>query len=205
MIGIIDLDCGNIQAIRNIYKRLNIETATIRKTEDFNGISKLILPGVGAFDDVMESLNQSGMRNILDHFVLSDHIPILGICVGMQIMAKKSMEGQLDGLGWFDAEVLKFDVENIKHKPKIPHMGWNTALPKNKEHKILNDINIDKGFYFLHSFYFNCHNPEDILTSSTYGKEFSSSVNKDNIFGFQFHPEKSHSNGIAIFKNFAEL
>lgn len=204
MIAIIDYGSGNIQAIKNIYKKLKIECKFVSEPTQLNGVDKIILPGVGAFDEAMTQLNKSGMREVLDLMVLEQKIPVLGVCVGMQIMAASSDEGKLDGLGWFDAKVRLFDENIIKHKPKLPHMGWNEIQPKN-EHSIFTSIDIEKGFYFLHSYYFECHDDKDILASTYYGDIFHCAVNKDNIFGFQFHPEKSHSNGINLFKNFAEL
>jgi len=204
MIAIIDYGSGNIQAIKNIYKTLKIDCKFVSQPEQLDGVNKIILPGVGAFDEAMTQLNESGMREVLDLMVLEQEVPVLGVCVGMQIMASGSDEGKLDGLGWFDAQVKLFDENIIKHKPKLPHMGWNEIHPKN-EHPILSSIDFDKGYYFLHSYYFECHDEKDILATTVYGDVFHCAVNKNNIFGFQFHPEKSHSNGINLFKNFAEL
>ena len=204
MIAIIDYGSGNIQAIKNIYKKLKIECKFVSEPTQLNDVDKIILPGVGAFDEAMTQLNESGMREVLDLMVLEQKIPVLGVCVGMQIMAASSDEGKLDGLGWFDAQVKMFDESIIKHKPKLPHMGWNEIQPKN-EHPIFTSIDVEKGFYFLHSYYFECNEDKDILASTFYGDIFDCAVNKGNIFGFQFHPEKSHSNGINLFKNFAEL
>ncbi len=204
MIAIIDYGSGNIQAIKNIYKKLKVDSKFASTPQDLDGVSKIILPGVGAFDEAMTQLNQSGMRQILDNLVLERKIPVLGVCVGMQIMASRSDEGNLDGLGWFNANVKLFDQSIIKHKPKLPHMGWNEIEAKVK-HPIFDSIDMTKGFYFLHSFYFQCNDTQDILAKAFYGSEFHCAINKGNIFGFQFHPEKSHSNGINLFKNFAEL
>tara|TARA_B110000211_G_C14093037_1_gene560504 strand:- start:2596 stop:3210 length:615 start_codon:yes stop_codon:yes gene_type:complete len=204
MIAIIDYGSGNIQAIKNIYKKLKIECKFVSEPTQLIDVDKIILPGVGAFDEAMTQLNESGMREVLDLMVLEQKIPVLGVCVGMQIMAASSDEGKLDGLGWFDAQVKLFDENIIKHKPKLPHMGWNEIQPKS-EHPIFTSIDVEKGFYFLHSYYFECHEDKDILASTFYGDIFDCAVNKGNIFGFQFHPEKSHSNGINLFKNFAEL
>ena len=204
MIAIIDYGSGNIQAIKNIYKTLKIECKFVSEPSQLNGVDKIILPGVGAFDKAMAQLNESGLREILDLMVLEQKVPVLGVCVGMQIMAAGSDEGKLEGLGWFDAQVKLFDENIINHKPKLPHMGWNEIQPKNK-HFILTSIDFEKGYYFLHSYYFECHDENNILATSYYGDVFHCAVNKENIFGFQFHPEKSHSNGMKLFKNFAEL
>lgn len=204
MIGIVDYGSGNIQAIKNIYKNLKLDCKFVSSPEDFDGITKIILPGVGAFDEAMTQLNESGMRAVLDSLVLEKKIPVLGVCVGMQIMAAGSDEGELAGLGWFDAQVKLFDASTIVHKPKLPHMGWNEISPKS-EHPIFTSVDLQKGFYFLHSFYFQCNNTSDVLAETFYGDVFHCSVHKENIYGFQFHPEKSHSNGINLFKNFAEI
>jgi len=204
LITIVDYGSGNIQAIKNIYKRLNVECISTGNPKVLESASKIILPGVGAFDDSMNKLNSSGLRQVLDKLVLEKRVPVLGVCVGMQIMANSSDEGENDGLGWIDATVKSFDESLILTKPKIPHMGWNSISPIKKS-TILDDICENMGFYFLHSYYFECNDTDDILTSTIYGESFTSSFNKNNIYGFQFHPEKSHSNGIQLFKNFGEL
>lgn len=204
MIGIIDYGSGNIQAIVNIYNLLNIKTRIINNPEELKLAEKLILPGVGVFDKTMQQLNDSGLKNELDDLVLHQQKPILGICVGMQIMAQSSEEGNLNGLGWIKGKVKKFDVSNFKQKPYLPHMGWNSFTPKT-EHIILQDIDLQTGFYFVHSYYFECDSVENILVTTNYGIEFSSAIFNKNIFGVQFHPEKSHSNGIKLLKNFATL
>jgi len=204
MIGIIDYGSGNIQAIKNIYKKLKIECKFVSEPNQLDGVDEIILPGVGAFDEAMTQLNKSGLREVLDLMVLEQKVPVLGVCVGMQIMAESSDEGKLAGLGWFDAQVKLFDENIINHKPKLPHMGWNEIQPKS-DHPILTSINFEKGYYFLHSYYFECHDENDVLATTYYGDAFHCAVNKGNIYGFQFHPEKSHSNGINLFKNFAEL
>ena len=204
MIAIVNYGSGNIQAIQNIYTKLRIETFFATTPEDLASADKIILPGVGAFDEAMTHLNNSGMRDALDQFALVDKKPVLGICVGMQVMANSSDEGIMKGLGWFDATVRKFDESKIEFKPKLPHMGWNEIRAK-QEHVILNNVDSEKGFYFIHSYYFDAHDAEDVFLETNYGSDFCSAVKRKNIFGFQFHPEKSHSNGINLFKNFAEL
>lgn len=203
MIGIIDYGSGNIQAIRNIYKRLKIDTFIINKPEDVSQATKLILPGVGAFDEAIGKLGKSGLRNVLDKAVLKKNIPVMGICVGMQIMANKSEEGALEGLGWIPGSVKSFDISQIKTVPKIPHMGWNNISAT--KHPIFNGIDDKVGFYFLHSYFFNAEKKENVIASTHYQHEFNSAVNSKNIFGFQFHPEKSHTNGIKLFKNFSDI
>jgi imidazole glycerol-phosphate synthase subunit HisH len=159
---------------------------------------------VGAFDQTMILLESSGMLDALNSMVLDDQVPVLGVCVGMQVMADESEEGELRGLGWIKGSVRQIDASLLTNKPKLPHMGWNTVTPK-QQRPILDGIDHEKGFYFLHSYYFSCASDENVLTTSHYGSEFASAVVANNIYGFQFHPEKSHANGITIFKNFAEL
>ena len=204
MIGIIDYGSGNVQAIATIYKNLNINYQVITKPEDLDQADKLILPGVGAFDATMQLLIDSGLKDKLNELVLDKKVPILGICVGLQVMGYKSEEGDLPGLGWIAGKVSRFDETKIKFKPKLPHMGWNT-INDVQNHKLFEGIDNDFGFYFVHSFYFECEKEQNILTTSNYGGEFTSSIYANHIFGTQFHPEKSHGNGVQLFKNFAEL
>lgn len=204
MIAIVDYGSGNIQAIKNIYDNLKIKTYFVSEPDQLMAADKIILPGVGAFDEAISKLNSSGMINALNTKVLTEKTPVLGVCVGMQVMAKGSQEGVSSGLGWFDAEVKKFDEACIPNKPKLPHMGWN-EIKQQKFSDMLKDISCDKGFYFLHSYFIECNNEEDILLTANYGQEFTCAIQKNNIFGFQFHPEKSHSNGINLFRNFARL
>lgn len=204
MIGIIDYGSGNINAIARIYKNLNIKYNIISNPNNFDKVKKLVLPGVGAFDVTMKQLIDSGLRDKLDELVLLKKIPILGICVGLQVMGYGSEEGKLKGLGWIPGKVKKFNIDSIMHKPKLPHMGWNKIINL-KNHSIFNNIDFDFGFYFIHSYYFECERKDNILTSSIYGKEFSSSIYDRHIFGMQFHPEKSHGNGVQLLKNFANL
>jgi imidazole glycerol-phosphate synthase subunit HisH len=204
MIGIINYGSGNIFAIANLYKRLDIPFILTDNHIELRKVDKLILPGVGAFDETMQMFNSSGLKNLLDDLVLVEKKPILGVCVGMQIMGNSSDEGSLEGFGWIKGKIKKIDATLLNHKPYIPHMGWNEIQPK-KPSVLFNDIDTARGFYFLHSYYFDCENQENSLASSYYGQEFSCVVNDENVYGVQFHPEKSHSNGIQIFKNFANL
>ena len=199
MIGILDYGLGNIKAFANIYKNLNIEYKFISKKEEFDKVTKIILPGVGAFDYAMSKLNSSGLRDKLEEKVLNDKIPVIGICVGMQMLAKKSEEGKLEGLGWIDGIVKKFPIK--KNYP-LPHMGWNNLEIK-KHHKLLSNLD-NSQFYFLHSYYFET-DEKFVLAKANYMQEFDCIVNNDNIFGIQCHPEKSHHFGINLLKNFGEL
>ena len=204
MITLIDYGVGNIFAFQNVYKRLDIPTKIAKSTEDLLDAQKLILPGVGSFDYAMNRLNDSGMREKLDELVLDKKIPVIGICVGMQMMGNRSDEGTEEGLKWIDGDILKFDEKLIQHRTKLPHMGWNDVVPINN-HPLFNGLERDAIFYFLHSFYFKCKNPSETIATSEYGIPFSSAVNKDHIFGIQFHPEKSHHYGERLLHNFAIL
>lgn len=204
MITIIDYGVGNINAFVNVYKRANIPTRIASKAADLDGSEKLILPGVGAFDHAMGQLNDSGMRDKLDELVLNKEVPVIGICVGMQMMGNSSEEGQLSGLKWIDAHVKKFDESKIDQVTKLPHMGWNDVVPKNNI-DLFNGLEEGSIFYFLHSYYFHCLNESDIIAISEYGEKFTSAVRHENIYGIQFHPEKSHHYGERLLLNFANV
>jgi len=203
MITIIDYGVGNINAFLNIYKQLNIPATTAKTVAELSGASKLILPGVGHFDYAMQRFTDSGMKDKVDELVVNQKVPVVGVCVGMQMMAKGSDEGSLPGLGWIDAHVHKFDASQVSAKLPLPHMGWNDIqIVKNTP--LLKDLETDPRYYFLHSYYFKCNNQNDSIAETKYGINFTSAVNHDNIFGAQFHPEKSHHFGIQLLKNFAE-
>ena len=205
MIGVIDYGLGNIRAFSNIYKSFDIPHRIITQKHELNGIEKIILPGVGAFDDAMKKFNTSGMRNTVEKMVFENKIPILGVCVGLQMLGNSSDEGVEEGLGWIDANVKILDTEKVSHSTKLPHMGWNTINIINKEELLFNGIHDKKRFYFLHSYYFDCNHEEDILTLTNYGFNFASSAKKGNIYGVQFHPEKSLENGEKLLFNFAKI
>lgn len=204
MIAIIDYGLGNIRAFANIYKNLNIPHIIASSPDELKPASHIILPGVGAFDHAMQSIKNSGMLETLNELVLSDKIPVMGICVGMQVLADSSEEGNEAGLGWIKGEVKKIDSSQFKHHTRLPHMGWNDVKPM-MEKGLFDAMKDDARFYFLHSYYFECENKDNILAVTEYGSEFACAVNLDNIYGVQFHPEKSHQYGIQLLKNFAEL
>lgn len=204
MITLIDYGVGNIFAFQNVYKRLDIPTKIAKTSQDLVDAKKLILPGVGSFDYAMNQLNNSGMREKLDELVIEEKVPVIGICVGMQMMGNRSDEGKLEGLKWIDSEILKFDEDLIQQRTKLPHMGWNDVTPVDI-HPLFNGLEKGAIFYFLHSYYFKCNNPTDSIAVSDYGLSFSSAINKDNIYGIQFHPEKSHQYGEKLLHNFAKL
>ncbi len=202
MITIIDYGSGNICAIGNIYERLKIPFKIARNASDVRGAKKLFLPGVGAFDETIRMLDYTGFRSVLDEEVLYNKVPIMGICVGMQILAEHSEEGSLAGLGYIKGTVRKIDQTLLKQKPKLPHLGWN-SIELQKQSQLFNEIDTDLGFYFLHSYYFECFNRGDVLATTNYGTSFASAISHDNVFGTQFHPEKSHFNGVKLLENFA--
>lgn len=204
MITIIDYGLGNIQAFVNVYKRLHIPVAVARAPEDLSAATKLILPGVGAFDHAMERLNASGMRATLDELVLKKKVPVIGICVGMQMLADSSEEGSLPGLGWVPGRVRHFRSVPELVKLPLPHMGWNDVKSL-LGHSLFRGLEMDARFYFLHSFYFECAQAVHEAARTEYGLNFSCAVSVENIYGVQFHPEKSHHFGVALLKNFSEL
>jgi len=204
VIAIVDYGLGNVHAFANIYKRLDIPVILARNATDLGGASHIILPGVGAFDWAMTRLNNSGMYDVLDELVLRQRKPVLGVCVGMQIMARSSDEGQAEGLGWFEASVNRFDDSKFDGRTHLPHMGWNDVEPISTE-GLFGGLGDGARFYFLHSYYFAPNDVKDVLATTLYGDRFVCAVRRDNIYGVQFHPEKSHGWGMQLLKNFAEL
>lgn len=204
MITIIDYGSGNIRAICNIYDKLKIAYKIAVSPEEVIGAERLFLPGVGAFDETIFMLDKSGFREVLDNEVLNNRVPIIGVCVGMQILADNSEEGSLPGLGYIKGKVRKIDDRHLVGKPKLPHLGWNSVDLK-KNHPLFHNVDQNLGFYFLHSYYFECEEDQDVLSLTHYGQTFASSVNQRNVYGVQFHPEKSHSNGVHILKNFSTI
>ena len=204
MIHVIDYGLGNVQAFLTLYKRLGVEAIRAKTAADLTGASKIILPGVGAFDHAISLLDRSGMRSKLEALVFQDEVPVLGICVGMQILASSSDEGQLPGLGWVAGKVRAFDVNEQSSRLPLPHMGWNDVHPR-LEHPLFLGLETDAKFYFLHSYYFECDQPAHIAATASYGIDFSCAVSANNVYGVQFHPEKSHHFGAQLLKNFAEL
>lgn len=204
MITIIDYGLGNVLAFVNVYSRLNIPVTVAKCADDLCNATKLILPGVGSFDHAMQQLDQSGMRQPVEQLVLQQQMPILGICVGMQMLAKSSDEGSLPGLGWIDGKVKKFALADMPRGTNLPHMGWNDVIPVNAV-ALFKGLEQDARFYFLHSYYFECNDESNIMARTDYGVQFSSAVRHDNVYGVQFHPEKSHHYGSQLLSNFAEL
>ena len=201
MIGIINYRLGNVQSFINSYRMLGIPSISLSCKKDFKRVDRLILPGVGSFDNAIERLNNSGLRDHIEELVFNENLPIMGVCIGLQIMAKSSTEGHSNGLGWIDGEVEIIDQDK---KLILPHMGWNEIEVKEKDSKLLSNLQ-SKRFYFLHSYHFIPSQKKDMIASVNYGKDILAAISKENIYGCQFHPEKSHSAGLNVLENFANL
>ena len=199
MIAIIDFGMGNLSSIKNMLTRINVNSKITHNKEDIVSANGVILPGVGAFDEAMKNLTDLGIIPLLNQIV-NNNKPVLGICLGMQLMTNKSEEGQLPGLGWIDAEVKKFDFKNNNLDLKIPHMGWNQIKIIQKS-ALFSGLDIESRFYFVHSYHVICNSRENVLTETFYGYDFHSSFQMNNIVGVQFHPEKSHKFGMRFFMN----
>lgn len=202
MIAIVDYGSGNVRAIANVYRRLNVPCTVASTPAELRAADRIILPGVGAFDQVMSALNSSGLRAPLERAVLEDGKPLLGICVGMQLLADRSEEGGAEGLGWIRGIVHRMDVDSSQRLP-VPHMGWNAIEPL-RQSELFEGVNLQMGYYFLHSYVFGSQAP-DTLAVARYGREICAAVNKGAIYGVQFHPEKSHTPGIRLLQNFATI
>lgn len=200
MITIIDYGMGNLRSVQKVFERLNIQVQITSNHTEILKANKLLLPGVGHFKNGIKKLEETGLKEILNQLVLIKKTPIMGICLGMQLMTKSSAEGDVEGLGWIDAETRKFNFND--KKLKIPHMGWNQVDVK-KRTAMSNLITADDVFYFVHSYFVTCNNNEDILFQSDYGHCFVSGFEKENIVGVQFHPEKSHNSGLRLIQNFS--
>ena len=204
MITIINYNAGNIKSIQNMLKRIGAKSCISADAKEIEQAEKLILPGVGHFDYGMKNLQESGLIEVLNKKVLIDKVPLLGICLGAQLLGNRSEEGILSGLGWIDMEVVKFDENKLPENLKIPHMSWNEINIK-KQSNLLIGLSNESRFYFVHSYHMKCNNENDILANTNYGYEFTSAVEKENIFGVQFHPEKSHKFGMRLLENFVNI
>ncbi len=203
MIVIIDYGMGNLRSIQNKLKKAEVENEISFDKNVIEMADKLILPGVGNFKMAIDNLNKLNIIEVLNQKVIKEKVPILGICLGLQLFAKNSEEGNCEGLGWIDSEVVRFNVSD-KIKYKVPHIGWNNVTVKNSN-SMDKSISISELFYFVHSYHIKCNNTSDIWMTSKYDYEFVSAIHRDNIYGMQFHPEKSHNAGLEILKKFVEI
>lgn len=188
-----------------MLRRIGVNANISSNSEEIEKAEKLILPGVGSFDYGMENLKSSGLINTLSQKVITEKTPILGICLGAQMLGNKSEEGKESGLGWIDMDIVKFDILKMQATDKIPHMNWSEIKIVQAASKLLNELNNESRFYFVHSFHMKPNNTDDVLTTSNYGYDFVSAVEKNNIYGVQFHPEKSHKYGMKLLENFSKL
>jgi len=205
MISIVDYGVGNIQAFLNLFKRLGVEARRALSPDDLSDAVRLVLPGVGNFDHAMQRLNDSGMRSKLEDLVLGAHVPVLGICVGMQMLAQGSDEGSLPGLNWVPGRVRSFAIQPQTADLPMPHMGWNDLQPRADSKLFSKGFNGNPQFYFLHSYFFDAQDKQDVAATVSYGFDFDAVVSRGHIHGVQFHPEKSHHWGEQLLKNFVEL
>ena len=192
---IIDYGMGNLRSVQKKFSKNEIPAIITSEIGEISKATKLILPGVGHFAKGIKKLKETGIWDVLNMKVLSEKVPILGICLGMQLMTKYSEEGDVEGLGWFDAKVIRFKIEDTINY-KVPHMGWNSVVPTRK-HQIFNDVNENSLFYFAHSYHVECNKKKDILTETAYEYKFVSAI--------QFHPEKSHDQGEQVINNFVQI
>lgn len=201
MIAILDYGVGNLKSIYNMFKKIGIESVITSDIEEIKKADKYLLPGVGSFDHGINSLRNAPFFSMLEKEVLENKKPILGICLGMQLLTNSSEEGKEKGLGWIDAKTIRFDLED--KSLAVPHMGWNRVYPVSQD-DLFKDLD-DGRFYFVHSYYVVCNDNANILGVTNYGAQFTCSIHKDNVYGVQFHPEKSHKFGMRLLKNFGEL
>lgn len=201
MIVVVDYGVGNIASVLNMLKRVGAKAKASNLVDEIVNAEKLILPGVGAFDAGMRTLRESGLIDILNHQVLVARKPVMGVCLGSQMLGRRSEEGIEPGLGWIDMDIKRFEK---RPERKVPHMGWS-HVSCNYEHPLVRGLTDESRYYFVHSYYMCPDNERDTLLTADYGQKFTAAVAKDNVFGFQFHPEKSHRFGMQLFKNFVEL
>jgi glutamine amidotransferase len=200
---VFDYGVGNAGSILNMLKKIGAPVIRSSSIEDVRVATRIILPGIGAFDAAKEKLEQSGCITELERRVLSDKIPLLGICLGMQLLTKGSEEGRRPGLGWIDADVVRFQGRQITQALRVPHIGWNYAR-RVARHNLFDGLELDARFYFAHSYHAICR-PENVLCTTDYGYQFASGLVQGNICGVQFHPERSHKYGFALLRNFLQI
>lgn len=203
MIVIVEYGIGNTGSIRNMLKKVGVEAKISSNADEIESSTKLILPGVGAFDTAMQQLAATGLIPLLNHKVLEEKTPVLGVCLGMQMLTESSEEGNLAGLAWIRGKVKRFRFEEAWAHLRVPHMGWNeVAFPESS--KLFQGFKEEARFYFVHSYHVVCDNEADIAATAHYGYEIVASIEHENIFGVQFHPEKSHKFGMRLYRNFVE-
>jgi imidazole glycerol-phosphate synthase subunit HisH len=201
MIVVVDYGMGNLGSVLNMLRRIGVQAAVARDPEGVRAAEKILLPGVGSFDAAMSRIAAAGFREVLDHKAVAEKVPILGICLGMQLLTRGSEEGRLPGLGWIPADTIRFPA---RPGVKVPHMGWNVAVPVSPS-SLTADLPEESRFYFVHSYYVKVDSEADSVMRTTHGVTFDSVIQRDNIFGAQFHPEKSHKFGMNLLKNFVSL
>ncbi len=203
MITIIDYDMGNVASIKNMFHKIGADDVKIsREKDDILTATKLVLPGVGAFDQGISNLRAFGIYDFIREAVIDKHVPIMGICLGMQLLGRKSEEGKLEGLALLPFDTIRF---NLDSEYKIPHMGWSDVSIHKNSPIVENMIDTEQRFYFVHSYHAVCDDTKDVLMTCNYGYDFVAAVSRDNVYGFQFHPEKSHKYGMEIFKNYVRI
>ena len=204
MIAIIDSGVSNFRSVANMLRKAGVEAEVTRDPSRVSESQKIILPGIGAFDAGMAALREYGLRDVLERKVANEGTPILGICLGMQLLGLGSEEGSEAGLGWIEADCVRFNFPDGVPHHKVPHMGWTLVHPV-RPSPLFDDMDADARFYFVHSYHVRPRRTEDVLATATYGYPFAASVARGNVYGVQFHPEKSHRFGMALLRNFARL
>ena len=205
MITIVDYGLGNLGSIQNMFKYIGVKARIESDVDKIKSASKILLPGVGSFDTAMKKINKNGLKDVLYEKAVKEQIPVLGICLGMQLLTNSSEEGCLSGLGWISAKTLSYK-NNIDKKNKIPHMGWNVVSKSGKSCLTQGFEDFEEmRFYFVHSYFVKVDDEKNSILKTSYGLEFDSAIQKDNIYGAQFHPEKSHKFGMKLFRNFANI
>lgn len=204
MITVVDYNVGNLNSIINMLKRSGHSATLSSDLDEIGAASKLLLPGVGAFDAGMSSIEEMGLVDVLSTKVLIDRTPVLGICLGMQLLLDGSEEGERPGFGWIKGRCRRFRFDEEHRHLKVPHMGWNEARPARRD-SLFENMDEDAGYYFVHSYHAVCDDQADVLAQTTHGYSFASAVQRDNVYGTQFHPEKSHKHGMRVLDNFARL
>ncbi|WP_419765648.1 MAG: imidazole glycerol phosphate synthase subunit HisH [Arcobacter sp.] len=205
MITIVDYGMGNLGSIQNMFKYIGINSKIEKDVDKIKNASKILLPGVGSYDTAMKKINQNGLSDVLNEKALKDQVPVLGICLGMQLLTDGSEEGKLNGLGWISGKTKSFK-NNIGSEYNVPHMGWNLVKQSNRS-QLTEDFDTfdETRFYFVHSYFVKVENDKNSILKTSYGLDFDSAIQKNNIFGAQFHPEKSHKFGMKVFENFARI